>query len=314
MRILKAREPSFLESLFKETTMRDSSNHWKGVIAVLVLLSFTHRLPAADAPSKESKPIRLRVLVAPTASLWVEGARTQQTGAERLFESPPVEPGKTYVYTLVVSWIENGKEIAHTRTVKVKAGDEPTVDLRPEKLPKLDVIYVPTPDNVVDRMLDMAKVTRNDFLFDLGCGDGRIVIAAAKKHGARGVGIDIDPARIAEANENARKAGVQDLVEFRQGDIFKKIDDLNKATVVTLYLYPDLNLRLRPVLQKTLKPGSRIVSHNYGMKDWKPIQSVKLHGDDGDDHEVFLWKIPDDKKEEQPKPKKDKKPEKDEKP
>jgi len=152
----------------------------------------------------------------------------------------------------------------------------------------LDVPYVPTKEPIVDRMLQMAKVKPGDVLYDLGCGDGRIVIAAAKRFGIRGVGIDIDPVRIAEAQENARTAGVADRVKFIQGDLFDA--DIKDATVVTLYLLPEINLRLRPKLLSELKPGTRIVSHNYDMGDWKPERSAKLTVD-GTEHVVFMWTV-----------------------
>jgi len=153
----------------------------------------------------------------------------------------------------------------------------------------LDVPYVPTKEAVVDRMLQMAHVKTGDVVYDLGCGDGRIVITAAKRFGTRGVGIDLDPERIAEANENAKKAGVTDKVKFIQGDLFDaKIAD---ATVVTLYLLPDVNLRLRPKLLAELKPGTRIVSHNYDMGDWKPEQTAKVVVE-GTEHTVYAWTVP----------------------
>jgi ribosomal protein L11 methylase PrmA len=138
-------------------------------------------------------------------------------------------------------------------------------------------------------MLQMGQVKAGDVLYDLGCGDGRIVIAAAKRFGTRGVGIDIDPARIAEARENARKAGVSDRVKFIQGDLFEA--DIKDATVVTLYLLPDVNLRLRPKLLSELRPGTRIVSHNYDMGDWAPEQSAKVTVD-GVEHVVYSWTVP----------------------
>jgi SAM-dependent methyltransferase len=153
----------------------------------------------------------------------------------------------------------------------------------------LDVPYVPTKEPVLDRMLQMGQVKAGDVLYDLGCGDGRIVIAAAKRFGTRGVGIDIDPARIAEARENARKAGVSDKVKFIQGDLFEA--DIKDATVVTLYLLPDVNLRLRPKLLSELRPGTRIVSHNYDMGDWAPEQSAKVTVD-GVEHVVYSWTVP----------------------
>ncbi|HEX2334658.1 MAG TPA: class I SAM-dependent methyltransferase [Burkholderiales bacterium] len=151
-----------------------------------------------------------------------------------------------------------------------------------------DVPFVPTPEKVVDRMLEMAKVGPNDVVYDLGSGDGRIVIAAAKKHGARGVGIDIDPDRIKEARANARKAGVSDRVDFREGDLFKT--DLSEATVVTLYLLSSVNLQLRPKLLSELKPGTRIVSHAFDMGDWTPIKTEKVGSST-----VYYWVVPERK-------------------
>lgn len=149
----------------------------------------------------------------------------------------------------------------------------------------LDVPYVPTTELVVEKMLEMAKVGPKDVVYDLGSGDGRIVITAAKKYGATGLGVDIDPERIKEANENAKAAKVTDKVKFKQGDLFEL--DLRPATVVTLYLLPDINLKLRPKLLSELKPGTRVVSHNYHMGDWKPEQTVQLEG-----HTVYFWTIP----------------------
>ncbi len=155
--------------------------------------------------------------------------------------------------------------------------------------PTLDVPYVPTPHNVVAKMLEMARVKQSDIVYDLGSGDGRIVITAAQKYGATGVGFDIDPKRVKEANENARTAGVTDRVRFVQQDLFEA--DLSKATVVTLYLLPEINLKLRPKLLKELKPGTRIVSHNYGLGDWDPIKTETLQSATGE-HVVFYWVVP----------------------
>ena len=137
-----------------------------------------------------------------------------------------------------------------------------------------EVPYVPTHERVVAEMLKVAKVGKNDVLYDLGSGDGRIPITAAKQFGTRGVGVDIDPARVIEARANAVKAGVADKVKFMQQDLFET--DIKEATVVTLYLLPDVNLRLRPKLLAELKPGTRVVSHNYDMGDWKPLQTITV--------------------------------------
>jgi tRNA G37 N-methylase Trm5 len=148
-----------------------------------------------------------------------------------------------------------------------------------------DVPYVPTPPEVVEAMLKLAQVKKGDIVYDLGCGDGRIVVMAAQKFGARAVGVDINPVRIQEAEENAKKAGVTDRVRFIQGNLFEA--DIKEATVVTLYLLSDVNLKLRPRLLKELKPGSRIVSHSFDMGDWKPDKQIEV-----DYRRVYLWTVP----------------------
>jgi SAM-dependent methyltransferase len=157
-----------------------------------------------------------------------------------------------------------------------------TAGERPSREP--DVVYVPTPDEVVKEMMDLAKVKPGDVVYDLGCGDGRIVIAAAKRGAAKAVGVDIDPDRIREARSNAREAGVADKVTFIEGDLFQM--DFSDADVVTLYLLPDLNLKLRPKLL-ALRPGTRIVSHAFDMGDWKPEITQVVDGRD-----VFAWTVP----------------------
>ena len=148
-----------------------------------------------------------------------------------------------------------------------------------------DVIFVPTPNEVVEKMLEMAKVTAKDTLYDLGCGDGRIVITAAQKFGARAVGIDIDPKRIQEANANAKAAKVTDKVKFVEADLFES--DISEATVVSLYLLTRLNEKLKPKLLKELKPGTRVVSHAFDMGDWKPEATASVSAST-----VYLWRIP----------------------
>jgi SAM-dependent methyltransferase len=148
-----------------------------------------------------------------------------------------------------------------------------------------DVHYVPTPHHVVEAMLRLTAVGPNDLVYDLGSGDGRIPIAAAKRFGARGVGIDIDPARIKEANANAKVQGVTDRVRFLQADLFKT--DFSSATVVTLYLLPSLNVKLRPTLFRVLKPGTRIASHAFEMGEWQPDAKLEIEGTN-----AFFWTIP----------------------
>jgi SAM-dependent methyltransferase len=151
---------------------------------------------------------------------------------------------------------------------------------------KLDVPYEPSSEEVVRAMLEIAQVGKNDLVYDLGCGDGRIVIAAAQKTGARGVGVDLDPERIKESLENARKANVTNRVQFFQQDLFQT--DIGKATVVMLYLWPEVNLKLRPKLLRELKPGTRVVSHSHNMGSWEPDQTTRTP----DGHTVYFWVIP----------------------
>lgn len=157
------------------------------------------------------------------------------------------------------------------------------------RLRKPDVIYYPTPPETVAEMLRMAKINKGDVLYDLGSGDGRIPIAAARQYGIRAVGIEIDPKLVTEAEENARQANVSGLVRFRNEDMFRV--DVSEASIVTLYLSEKLNVLLRPKLLRELRPGSRILSHDFRMGDWKPEQTVrvpwgKLY------RTVYLWTVP----------------------
>ena len=148
-----------------------------------------------------------------------------------------------------------------------------------------DVIFVPTPQEVVDAMLKLAKVGPNDVVYDLGSGDGRIPITAAKTYGARGVGIDIDPQRIREATENLKQAGVGDKVKFLNQDLFTT--PIGEATVVTMYLLPTLNVKVLPKLNAELKPGTRVVSHAFDIEGYPPQQTINVNG-----RTVYMWTVP----------------------
>lgn len=158
-----------------------------------------------------------------------------------------------------------------------------------------DVPFVPTPQPVVDEMLRLADPKEGETLYDLGCGDGRMVCRAIANHGAkRGIGVDIDPERVKDSKETAKEYKVENKVEFRQGDVLK-VDDIPDATVVLLYMGNDINLRLRPILQAKLKPGARVVSHRFTMGDWEPTKTEKLTVD-GEEYEIHLWVIGDKSK------------------
>lgn len=150
---------------------------------------------------------------------------------------------------------------------------------------KLDAPYYPTPQAIVDKMLDIAEVREGDYVIDLGSGDGRIPITAAKRYGTKGMGVDINPVRVQEAKANAVNARVQDKVEFKQQNLFET--DISKATVLTLYLMPRVNMELRPRILAELKPGTRVVSHAFDMGDWKPDRKVIVEG-----RTIYMWVVP----------------------
>ncbi len=261
-----------------------------GLAVLLGLATWQGLLRAGD------KSTTLRVLVPEDqeVKILINGKSVESKGAERTLTAPPLAKGKE-VYEVTATWATNNyTEFFRSKKVAPEPGKTITVDLRqadPKNPDRIEIRYVPTPDDVVARMCKLAKVTKDDIVYDLGCGDGRIVIAAVKDFGAkRGVGVDLDPERIKESKENAEKSGVKGQLEFRVGDVLK-IDDLSSATVVMLYMGDDVNLRLRPILQKTLRPGARIVSHRFGMGDWEPERKETFVAEDGDEYTLLLWTI-----------------------
>ncbi len=270
----------------------------------IVLMVFTTLIAApalwSQAPTQEDTRANVIVHVQPLAKLTVDGQPTQQTGARRQFVSPPLTPGKRYVYTFVAEWMprNNYEVFMVTRKVTVEAGKSVEVDLSKHDWQKGDTLkirWVPTQPEVADAMMKLAGVGKDDVVYDLGCGDGSLVITAVKKFNAkRGVGIDIEAKKVQESKDNAKAAGVEDKVEFRQGDVLKDVKDLSEATVVTLYMSNELNERLMPILQKQLKPGARIVSHRFLMGDWKPEKTVTvdLPGETiPEEKQIHLWTI-----------------------
>lgn len=180
------------------------------------------------------------------------------------------------LFTSAMSWLV----LATLLAISVMPAYSQTESSRRPEVP-----YVPTPQAIVEKMLDMAQVGKGDIVYDLGCGDGRIVITAAKDRDARGVGIDLNPVRIAEANANAKRAGVEDKVKFMVGDLFQS--DFSEASVVTLYLLPDVNRALRPVLWRQLKIGTRVVSHDFDMgPEWPPERTERIGA-----KTIYYWTI-----------------------
>jgi SAM-dependent methyltransferase len=199
----------------------------------------------------------------------------------------PVQHGFILVSTTVF-FLTMAAAIASAQQAAAPAKDDANQELREIRTP--DILFVPTPQAVVDKMLEMVKLTKNDLVYDLGCGDGRIVITAASKYGCHGVGYDIDPQRVTESMGNVELKNVKNLVRIEQKDVFTL--DLSKANVVTLYLLPRLNVQLIPQLLK-LKPGSRIVSHDFDMQgEVEPDQSLAFTAPDGSQHMIYTWIAP----------------------
>lgn len=225
----------------------------------------------------------------------VDGVEVKGTGATRTFTTAALEPGKEYKLK-VEAHIEpnNYTKITRPREVTVKAGDDMKLDLTTEDktLDKIVVRWVPTPVDIVDKMAELAKVTKDDVIFDPGCGDAVMLIRPVKKFGVKkGIGIDIDPKMVKIAQEKARTEGVAEKVVIKEGDILSEKDMAGcaEASVVLVYIGDDLGARMSPVLQKLLKPGARVVSHRFMLGDWKPDKTVKVTGEKGDEYTLHLW-------------------------
>jgi uncharacterized protein (TIGR03000 family) len=268
-----------------------------GLAIVLVLPA----LQAQDKTAEKKAPATLIVKVPEEAVVIIEDKETRKKGTVRKFDSPPLEPGKRYQYKIVAKIEPNNyTKIIRTRIVKgIEAGKEVEVDMTkndPREPDEIKIRYVPTPQEVVDAMLKMGKAKKDDIVFDLGCGDGRIVCTAVAKFGAKkGIGVDIDPERIEDSHKTAKEMKVEDKVEFRKEDVLK-LKDISDATLVCLYMGNEMNMALRPILWKSLKPGTRIVSHRFIMGDWKPEKSETITVD-GTEYKLHMWTITDKEKE-----------------
>ena len=223
----------------------------------------------------------------------VDGKEVEGSGYERALTLTTAKD-KDFV-SIKVTWETNNyTKIIRTRKVTAKEG-EIIVNFRVRSKEEPDdfvIGYYPTPQEVVDKMCEMARIGKNDIVYDLGCGDGRLVITAVNKFGAKkGIGVDLDPVRIKESKANAKEAGVENKVEFRVGDVLK-VKDLSDANVILLYMGDDVDELLKPILQKTLKPGSRVVSHRFKMgADWPPDRTEIVRDTNIGECEVHLWEI-----------------------
>ncbi|MFO0968176.1 MAG: TIGR03000 domain-containing protein [Gemmataceae bacterium] len=269
-------------------------HRWAGAALAAFALCLLVALPQAISGGKSGVKIKVIVLE-DDAKLWIDGKETKQRGTTRKFDIPGLEAGAEYVMTFKAQWDPNNyTKITRTKVVTFKpSGDEIVVDLRkadPKERDDVIVRYVPTPQEVVEEMLRMGKVGKGDVVWDIGCGDGRFVITAVKDFGAKsGKGFDIDPARVKESNENAKKAKVTDKVAFSEANALE-IKSAEEASVVCLYMGEDLNAAMRPMLRKTMKPGSRVISHRFTMGDWKPNETRKIEVG-GEQYVLHLWII-----------------------
>ncbi|QVL32493.1 tRNA (adenine(22)-N(1))-methyltransferase TrmK [Telmatocola sphagniphila] len=251
-----------------------------------------------DPPTKaEMKVSKIQVIVPPNADveLSIDGKKLRTTGDVREFKTPALEAGKKYEYLIEALIVPNNyTKIRRPRKVTFKAGEDLTIDMTKEDkaVDKIEVRWVPTPDDIVDEMAKIAKVTKDDVVYDLGCGDGIMLIRSVKVMGAkRGVGIELKEDIVKQAKERVEKEGLKDKIEIRQGDILD-VKDMSDASVVMLYIGDDLGARLEPVLRKTLKPGARVVSHRFLLGGWKPDKTVTVQGKDGDEYTIHLWEVP----------------------
>jgi len=267
---------------------------------------------AAPGPAQDKKaaPATIKLLIPdkPTRTeVTIEGKKQDEPAdvkdGVRVFTTPDLEPGKTYAYTIECVVVPNNyTRITRTREVSFKAGETVEVDVRkedPKNKDKIVVRWVPTPADIVDKMCELAKVTKDDVIHDYGVGDAVMLIRPIQKFGAKkGFGNDIDPKMVTVAKENVKKAGLEDKITIVEGDILKMTEkDCAEATVVLLYIGDDLGAKLSPVLQKALTPGARIVSHRFKLGDWKPDKTIEVKGEeDGEMYTLHLWTVPERKK------------------
>jgi uncharacterized protein (TIGR03000 family) len=256
-------------------------------------------LGVACAQEKKAATIKITVPEKGFAEteLKVDGVVVKGAGGNRTYTTAPLEPGKEYkIHVEALVQPNNYTKITRPREVIVKAGDEVKLDLTTEdkKLDKIVVRWVPTPDDIVDEMAKLAKIGKNDIIFDPGCGDAVMLIRPVKNLGAKkGIGIDIDPKMVKVAQDKAKDANIAEKIVIKEGDILNEKDMAicTEASVVLIYIGDDLGARMAPVLQKLLKPGTRIVSHRFKLGDWAPDKTIMVKGADGEDYVLHYWEV-----------------------
>jgi uncharacterized protein (TIGR03000 family) len=266
---------------------------------VLLLLSgftlFGAQGATAQPPSSAAIQLSARITVTlpdDQTKLVVEDKPIPGTGSSRIFDTPPLQIGTTYRYTFTATWEPNSyTTMTRSRVVSFRAGERVGIDLTvSDPSDRVRVIYVATPDDIAEEMVKLAGVNADDVVFEPGCGDARITIAAVKAGAKRGVGIDIDPERVAESRAGVKAAGLVDKIEIRLGDALD-IPDLSAATIVFLYMGDHFNLLIRPMLWSQLKVGARVVSHRFTMGDWEPDKTIAVSSAEGGEYELHLWTV-----------------------
>ena len=260
---------------------------------VFVILTAAAQQLSAQSTAVSTASSQVTITVPQSdAELFIDGKQVPGEDVMRTFETTPLPQGAAGKIIVTTTWEPNTyTTMTRTRTVAFRAGEPVTVDLtRDDPTDRVRVMYVPTPDDIAQEMVKLAGVTASDVVFEPGCGDARITIAAVKAGARRGVGIDIDPERVAESRENVKAAGLSDRIEIRLGDALD-IKDLSDASVVLLYMGDHFNMLIRPSLWRQLKVGARVVSHRFRMGDWEPDKTVTVTSAEGGDYELHLWTI-----------------------
>jgi uncharacterized protein (TIGR03000 family) len=275
-----------------------------GLALALCFLSggFAH-VSTAQEKKDDAKKVKSKLKITvpqDDAELKIEGKDTKapkDNPTVREFETPDLEAGKNYEYTFSVEWRPNNYTVlTRTKSIEFKAGDDINIDLTkadPKNPDKAVIRWVPTPDDIVEEMMKLGGVKDGDVAYEPGPGDGRVLIAAVKKGAKKAVGIELDPKKVAEATENVKKAKLEDKIKIVEGDALKA--DYSEATIVFMYMGNEFDNLLRPVLEKQLKPGTRIVSHRFLMGDWTPDKSITVKGQDEDEYKLHLWVVKDKK-------------------
>jgi len=263
----------------------------RGLVGTRPSLAAGGQARAAAAAAQVTSRVTVRV-PADDAELLVEGQPVEGTGISREFVTAPLDAGRTVEHRFTARWRPNTYTVlTRNKVVQFRTGDEVTVDLtKNDPNDRAQIRYVPTPADIAQEMIALARVTKDDVVYEPGCGDARIVIAAVKAGARKGVGIDIDPERVAESTANVNAENLEGKIEIRLADALEV--DLSEATIVFLYMGNEFNLLIRPILWKQLPVGARVVSHRFTMGDWKPDQTAYVTGS-GDEleYELHLWTI-----------------------